>query len=155
MAGSLFRFDLDPVLRLRDRAVEQARAALGDAVAARTAREASVRQARLALDAMLGAGGRPSRTVHQIGGAAAHRETLARRLAEGVLDLERAQAHEARAQRALGVATRELEALRTLRAEAAAAHRVRALRTEAAVLDDLAVLGHASEARRSAAALPR
>lgn len=136
MPGSSFRFELAPVLQLRERAVEVAQNVLTHAIQTRRANEVRVRNATAALDASLDVGSEP-RTVHQLGGAAAHREGLARSLTEAIRDLELSQAAEATARRQLGQAMRDREALVTLRTEAADVHRAEALRSETARLDDL------------------
>lgn len=152
MAGSSFRFELAPVLQLRDRAVELATAALGRAVQARMACEAQVSEATASLNESLDGHPTAPRTVHQLGGAAAHREVRARTLREAVQSLDRSRAEERRAQRELNRALREREALETLRTEAVDAHRVQALRSEASRLDDLVTTGHARTAPGSIAA---
>ena len=136
MAGTVFRFDLDPVLHVRDRAVEAAREGLGQAVRARAAQEAALEEVDRALGALLasGAGG----TVREIGVAAARRDGAARSLAVARRELDRRRAAEVGARRALADALRQREALGVLRDEAAAAHRTEAARTEAARLDSLA-----------------
>ncbi|MEO0557935.1 MAG: hypothetical protein AAF170_07105 [Bacteroidota bacterium] len=136
MSGSSFRFELAPVLQLRERAVEVAQNVLAQAIQTRKASEARVRSATASLDASLDVGSEP-RTVHQLGGAAAHREGLARALTEAIRDIELSQAAEANARRQLGEAMREREALVTLRAEAVDLHRTEVLRSETARLDDL------------------
>ena len=151
MAGSSFRFALAPVLQLRDRAVERAQAELGHAVDARKSAEAAVREATHALDASLGGAAGGPLTVHQLGGAAAHREVRARTLAEAGQALDRCAAAEATAKRALGAALRQREAIVTLRTEAADAHRVEAIRSDAARLDDIAT-GRVASARHAAPA---
>ena len=153
MAGSSFRFELAPVLQLRDRAVELAQAELGRAAGVREEREAAVRAATAALNESLGGAAAGPRTVHQLGGAAAHREVRARTLAEAIQALDRSAAAEATAKQALAAALRQREALVTLRAEAADAHRVEAIRSDAARLDDIAT-GRVAAARHAAAAAP-
>ena len=153
MAGSSFRFELAPVLQLRDRAVERAQAELGRTIDARQQAEAAVREAREALaDSMGDAPDRPL-TVHQLGGAAAHREVRARTLAEAVQALERRTAAEAAAKRALAAALRQREALVTLRTEAADAHRVETIRSDAARLDDIAT-GRVAAGRHATPSTP-
>ena len=149
MAGSSFRFELDPVLQLRERAVEIAQGALAHAIQHRKDREADVRTATASLDASLDVGTAP-RTVHQLGGAAAHREVPARSLSEAIQDLELSQAAETTARHQLGQALRKHEALNTLRTEAADNHRTQALRSETARLDDLVTgRAHTANARLS------
>lgn len=121
---------------------------LGEAIDHRKAQEARVRTATAALDATLGVDAAP-RTVHQLGGAAAHREVLARSLSEAIRDLEHSRVAEDAARSQLGQALREREALDSLRSEAASAHRTERLRTEAARLDDL-VTGRARPTHPSA-----
>lgn len=137
MPGSSFRFDLAPVLQLRERAVELAQETLGHATQHRKDCEAQVRTATAALDASLDLSGTAPRTVHQLGGAAAHREVLARTLSDAIRNLEHSRTAEDTARRQLGEALREREALDTLRSEAADAHRTQRLRSETARLDDL------------------
>jgi flagellar export protein FliJ len=136
MAGTVFRFDLDPVLQVRDRAVDAAREALGRAVRERAAQEAALGEVDRALAALLASGG--AQTVRDFGAVAAHRAEAARSLAGARCALDRRRAAEAAARRALADALRQREALGVLRDEAAAAHRAEAARAEAATLDDLA-----------------
>ena len=150
MAGSSFRFELAPVLQLRNQAVELAQAELGRRIDARKEAEAAVRDATEALNASLDGAAAGPRTVHQLGGAAAHREVRARTLAEAIQTLDRRAAAAAAAKRALGTALRQREALVTLRTEAADAHRVEATRSDAARLDDIAT-GRVASARHAAA----
>jgi flagellar export protein FliJ len=140
-----FQFALAPVLQIRERAVDAAREALGRAVDARAAGESAVRRAEARLAEGL-VGGDTGRTVHQLGSAAAHRDGLARAVAEARQAAERLRAAEARARRALGDAIRQHEALDGLRQEAARDHRLHALRVETAALDDLATAGRATSA---------
>ena len=137
MPGSSFRFELAPVLQLREQAVELAQEALGRAIQHRKEREANVRAATATLDASLDLGGNAPRTIHQLGGAAAHREELARALSEAIRELELCRTAEATARRQLGEALREHEALNTLRTEAEDDHRAQRLRSETARMDDL------------------
>ncbi|GAB5537431.1 MAG: hypothetical protein Rubg2KO_36800 [Rubricoccaceae bacterium] len=153
MAGSSFRFELAPVLQLRERAVELAQEALGRAIRHRKDRENRVRAVTDTLNASLDVDTAPQ-TVSQLGGAAAHREVLARSLSDALRDLERSQASEEAARRQLGKAMRDHEALKTLRTEAADVHRTEALRSEATRLDDL-IISRARPVHPASAASPR
>ncbi len=146
-----FQFDLSPVLQLRERAVDAAREALGQAVHARAEAEGAENRARAALADGLAADGLaadgPTRTAAQFGASSAHRRDLARAVGTAGRTAARLQAEEHGARRALAAALREQEALATLRAEAAADHQARALRLETAALDDLATAGRAARTR--------
>ncbi len=139
MPGSSFHFVLSPVLQLRDRAVESARSALGRSVGARAQAEAVLADAEAALAARLADEDGGARTVRQLGGAVAYRTGLARAVDAARRDLDRLRVAEQRAQRDLADAFRQREALATLRAEAADAHRAETLRAQTALLDDLAL----------------
>ena len=83
----------------------------------------------------------------QLGGAAIHRTALARARETAERAVRAAEVREHDARRALADAICSHEALLSLRTEAADAHRVRAGRLEAAVLDDLSVTRHSPSAR--------
>lgn len=142
MSGRSFRFALDPVLQLRERAVETARAVLARATQARMDAQAALARAEAAL--MADPAPLRTQTVRSLGGAAAHRASSVWEAAELRRAVERATASETRARRALAETLRAQEALATLRSEAADAHRADAARAEIVALDDLAAVRRAA-----------
>ncbi|MGB3544471.1 hypothetical protein [Rubrivirga sp.] len=138
MSRRSFHFNLSPVLGLRNRAVEQARAQLGRAIRERVDAQASLDHARSLGNAA------PSRakTVAQLGGATIHRTALARARHAAEQALRAAEVREGNARRSLADAICNQEALLSLRAQSAEAHRARADRAEASVLDDIAISSH-------------
>ena len=144
MPGRSFRFALDPVLQLRARAVETARVALSRAVQARAEAQAALERAEAALVAQAEAPPATTHTARSLGGAAVHRVASVWEAADLRRGVERAAAAEARARRALAQTLRAQEALTTLRAEAADAHRARTARAETVALDDLATIRRAA-----------
>lgn len=142
MSRRPFDFALTPVLDLRARAVETARAALAEAVRARSAAEDAVAQADAQLAESLVV---PEvRTARHLGGAALHQTSLAQAADAARQALARAVADERAARRTLAKVMCDHQALLSLHHAAADTHRVRALRAEAAVLDDLALAGRAT-----------
>lgn len=151
MPGTPFRFALSPVLQLRDRSVDVARDALGRAVRQRWAGEEALADAEAAVASRLAMDTAGASTARQLGGAAAHRESLARMFDTTRKEVVRLREAEQRAQRALATAMREREAIETLRSEAAEAHRTVAHRAEVATLDDLAIAGRSARPLAKAA----
>ena len=140
MAAS-FQFELDPVLQMRERSGEAAREALGRAVRARRLAEAEAARAQAALKPLAAEALPPTARSFRV--AAAYRDERVRAEAEARARVARCQADEDRARRALAEAVLEHEALDGLRSEAATDHRVHRMRTETALLDDLATAGRA------------
>jgi len=138
MARLPFRFDLDPVLALRERAVEAARDALVRTVRRRADAEAALARAQADHADHLAAPGATAQTAAQLSGSAAHRHGLSQAVEEARRGVALAATDERRARHALTDALRQREALTLLRTEAVQTHRADALRAEIVAMDDLA-----------------
>lgn len=139
MSGRPFRFALNPVLMLRDRAVEAAQRALAEAMAQRVAAEEALSRAHApAPTATVGT------TIRGLHAAAHHRACISRTRADSQRALDHARAIEADRRRALAEAVRQREALAALHDRARELHRADGQRAEAALLDDLALASHHS-----------
>ena len=148
-----FRFRLEPVRQLRERAEDDAKEDLAAAMAERRRWAQRRAAADEKLDGARSAHRDAATTAGSIASMAAHQAFLERtereaRAAE--LDEQRQEAEVAARRAALEQAARERQVLEKLRTKQERAHRDAARRAEAAMLDDLATTGH--HRRRTAGA---
>lgn len=143
MSGKRFRFSLQRVLEHRRRTTGEAEGALSQTRQARQAQEKRVAAARRQLHALQAQAPAPATT--SLRGLRQHeaRCQAARRACRNALtELDALLEREAAAQRRLLEARRNEESLTTLREQEHARHRKARAATEAAFLDEQAVMRH-------------